>query len=82
MNGLGSEVTQIIRKDRILQGFDDDIRAGIQNGMTQHGIKILQNTVVKEVERVPEGLQLKLSGEYEEPVIADVILAATGRTRM
>jgi len=43
--------------------------------MTQHGIKILQNTVVKEVERVPEGLQLKLSGEYEEPVIADVILA-------
>jgi len=39
MNGLGSEVTQIIRKDRILQGFDDDIRAGIQNGMTQHGIK-------------------------------------------
>lgn len=80
MNGLGSEVTQIIRKDRILQGFDDDIRAGIQDGMTKHGIKILQNTVVKEVERVPEGLQLKLSGEYEEPVIADVILAATGRT--
>jgi len=50
--------------------------------MTQHGIKILQNTVVKEVERVPEGLQLKLSGEYEEPVIADVILAATGGLRM
>ena len=79
MNGLGSEVTQIIRKDRILQGFDDDIRAGIQDGMTQHGIKILQNTVVKEVERVPEGLKLNLSGEYEEQVIADVILAATGR---
>ncbi len=80
MNGIGCQVTQIIRKDRILQGFDDDIRAGIQDGMAKHGIKILQNTVVKEVERVPEGLKLKLSGEHEEQVIADVILAATGRT--
>lgn len=80
MNGIGCQVTQIIRKDRILQGFDDDIRAGIQDGMAKHGIKILQNTVVKEVERVPEGLKLNLSGEHEEQVIADVILAATGRT--
>jgi glutathione reductase (NADPH) len=79
MNGLGCQVTQIIRKDRILKGFDDDIRAGIQNGMTQHGIRILTNTEVEKVERVAEGLKLTLSGEDEEPVTADVLLAATGR---
>ncbi len=78
MKGLGCQVTQIIRKDSILQGFDDDIRTGIQNGMTQHGIRMLTNTVVEKVERVPEGLQLTLSGDHEQ-VTADVLLAATGR---
>jgi len=45
MNGLGCQVTQVIRKDKILKGFDDDIRTGIQNGMSQHGF--LTNTVVE-----------------------------------
>ena len=79
MNGLGCQVTQIIRKDKILVGFDDDIRLGIQNGMSHHGIQFLTNTVVKQIDRVPEGLKLQLSGENQEPVTADVVLAATGR---
>lgn len=79
MSGLGCQVTQIIRKDLVLKGFDDDIRTGIQEGMTQHGIEFITNTVVKQVERVPEGLKLTLSGERESPLIADVFLAATGR---
>ncbi|WP_026731441.1 glutathione-disulfide reductase [Fischerella sp. PCC 9605] len=79
MRGLGCEVTQIVRKDLILKGFDEDIRTNIQEGMTQHGIKIIQNTVVTAVEKVPEGLQINLSGEHTEPVIADVFLVATGR---
>lgn len=79
MRGLGCEVTQIVRGDQILRGFDQDIRNGIKDGMTHHGIRIIGNTVVKEVERVPEGLKLSLSGESQEAVIADVFLAATGR---
>ena len=79
MKGLGCQVTQIIRKDKILQGFDDDIRIGIEDGMTNHGIRFIKNTVVKEVERVPEGLKLMLAGEHQDTVTADVFLAATGR---
>lgn len=79
MNGLGTQVTQIIRKDWILRGFDQDIRTGIQDGMTQHGIRFLTNTVVKQIERVPEGLKLMLSGDHSESLTADVVLAATGR---
>lgn len=79
MRGLGSEVTQIVRGDLILKGFDADIRTNIQQGMTHHGIRIINNTVVKEVERVPEGLKLMLAGEDEEPITADVVLVATGR---
>ena len=79
MRGLGCEVTQIIRGDLILKGFDRDIRTGIQEGMINHGIRIIKNTVVTSVEKVSEGLKLSLSGEEEEPVIADVFLVATGR---
>jgi len=79
MNGLGSQVTQIIRKDRILRGFDEDLRTEVQSGMIRHGVRMLTNTVVRQVERRPEGLKLLLSGDYQEPVTADVFLAATGR---
>jgi glutathione reductase (NADPH) len=78
MRGLGSEVTQIIRSKQILRGFDDDIRAGIEEGMTNHGVRFIHNAVVESVNPVPEGLKLTLSGE-QPPVIADVFLVATGR---
>ncbi|MBD2253782.1 glutathione-disulfide reductase [Nostoc parmelioides] len=78
MRGLGSEVTQITRGDKILKGFDEDIRTEIQDGMTNHGIRIIQNTVVTAVEQVPDGLKINLSGD-QEPIIADVFLVATGR---
>ncbi|WP_373529721.1 glutathione-disulfide reductase [Nostoc sp.] len=80
MRGLGSEVTQITRGEKILKGFDDDVRTEIEEGMTNHGIRLIKNNVVKAVESVPEGFKLTLSGEDQEPVIADVFLVATGRT--
>ncbi|MGF1934168.1 MAG: glutathione-disulfide reductase [Nostoc sp. ChiQUE02] len=80
MRGLGSEVTQITRGEKILNGFDEDVRTEIEEGMTNHGIRLIKNNVVKEIERVPEGLKLTLSGDDQEPVIADIFLVATGRT--
>jgi glutathione reductase (NADPH) len=79
MRGLGCEVTQIIRKDLILTGFDDDVRLGIQEGAIEHGVRMIKNTVVEAVEQVPEGIKLTLSGENQEPVLVDVFLVATGR---
>ncbi|MGL5923661.1 glutathione-disulfide reductase [Chroococcidiopsis sp.] len=80
MRGLGCEVTQIIRKDLILRGFDRDIRNEIQQGMIHHGIHVIADNVVAAIDRVPEGLKLTLSDQDREPVVADVVLAATGRT--
>jgi glutathione reductase (NADPH) len=80
MRGLGSEVTQITRGEKILNGFDEDVRIEIEEGMTNHGIRLIKNNVVKTVERVAEGFKLTLSGEDQEPIIADVFLVATGRT--
>ncbi|NJM69330.1 MAG: glutathione-disulfide reductase [Scytonema sp. RU_4_4] len=80
MRGLGTEVTQIIRKDLILKGFDEDIQLEIQEGMINHGVRFIKNTVVEAVEQVPEGLKLTFSGEHTEPIMTDVFLVATGRS--
>lgn len=79
MKGLGSQVTHIVRGDQILKGFDDDLSTGIRDGMRQHGIRVLPHTIVTKVEPVEAGLKLSLSGDYEEPLIADTVLCAVGR---
>jgi glutathione reductase (NADPH) len=81
MNGLGSEVTQIFRSDKILRGFDEDIRSEIQEGMQKHGIRLLNNSMPTAIEKTAEGLKITMQGgETEEIIVADAIgLAATGR---
>ncbi|MFM5981835.1 MAG: glutathione-disulfide reductase [Sphaerospermopsis kisseleviana] len=82
MNGLGTEVTQITRADMILRGFDDDLRSEIQQGMTNHGVKILNHTQIIGFEKDAEGIKVKVrkDGESEDTVVVDAVsLAALGR---
>ncbi|HIK30332.1 MAG TPA: glutathione-disulfide reductase [Oscillatoriales cyanobacterium M59_W2019_021] len=82
MNGLGSQVTQIIRKDRILNGFDGDIRTEIQEGMIKHGIRVLHGVddPTLAIAKTDEGLKLTVEvNGNTETVVADAILCATGR---
>ena len=81
MHGLGSDVIQIIRRDKILRGFDDDIRTTIQESMEHHGIQILKNCTITDIEKTSQGLKIALQGDQNnEMVLADTIgLAATGR---
>lgn len=79
MRGLGCEVTQITRGEKILKGFDEDVRDNIEEGMANHGIKLIRKNIVKSVDKVAEGLKLTLSDENQAPIIADVFLVATGR---
>jgi glutathione reductase (NADPH) len=81
MHGLGSDVTQIIRSDKILKGFDEDIRTIIQESMEEHGIRILKNCSISEVKKTNQSLTISLEGDSNnDMVLADTIgLAATGR---
>jgi glutathione reductase (NADPH) len=79
MNGLGAQVTQIIRKDLILTKFDGDLRANVQEGMAKHGIDFRTETVIDKIEKTEEGLKLHLSGKNAESLVVDKILCATGR---
>lgn len=82
LNGLGTEVIQVIRGDKILRGFDDDLRTEIQQAMIQHGIRVLTNTRLIAIEKNEQGVTATLRGEdgETETVIADAVnLVATGR---
>lgn len=82
LNGLGSQVTQIIRRDLILRGFDEDVRGDIQQAMTKHGINFLLNAEMDklQIEKTEEGLKLTVPvGDKEETIMADAILCALGR---
>ena len=79
MSHLGSQVTQIIIEDHVLCGFDKDISIAVQEAMTKGGIQILDNTAVKEIERVGDELDLILSGKSQNTLSTDTVLYATGR---
>jgi glutathione reductase (NADPH) len=81
MHGLGTEVVQLIRKDKILRGFDEDIRDEIQGEMISQGIKIMPETFPTAIEKTANGLKVHIQGkEISEILFVDAIgLAATGR---
>lgn len=80
-HGLGSEVIQIIRGDKILRGFDEDLRSEIQGAMEKHGIKVHTSTDLIGLEKTADGVVVKFKTDAgEEAVIADAVsLAALGR---
>ncbi len=82
MNGLGTEVTQITRSETILRGFDQDLQTAIQQGMINHGIRILNKIRLITIQKDAEGIKVAVckDGEPEEIVVVDTVsLAALGR---
>ena len=82
LNGLGTEVTMVIRGEKILRGFDEDLRDEIQEGMERHGIRILNNKPMLSIAKKDSGLEITIPKDDggEEIIVADAAsLAATGR---
>ncbi len=82
LNGLGTEVTMVIRGEKILRGFDDDLRSEIQEGMERHGIRILTNKPKLAIVKQDSGLEITIptNDGGKEIIVADAAsLAATGR---
>jgi len=80
-NSFGTKVTQIVRGNQILRGFDEDIRDHVQGAMVEHGIELLTHTVVERMEKTEEGTTLFLKGENapEKITVDAAVLVAIGR---
>ena len=76
-NGLGSQVTLVYRGEKILRGFDDDVREHLTQELGVRGIKILTRKIVKAVEMVDHGFDVSLSDNQQ--IMVDLAMFATGR---
>lgn len=76
-NALGVKVTQIIRGEATLRGFDQDIRASLDEALAAKGIDLRRETRVQSIEKVAGGYDLRLSGD--ETLRVDLVMYATGR---
>jgi glutathione reductase (NADPH) len=77
-NGFGCEVVDIIRREELLYGFDDDLRVGLAQEMRNRGIEIHTRTQVARIVKAPhEGYSLFTTSGQE--ISADLVMYATGR---
>ncbi len=74
---LGSEVIEIIRRDRVLRGFDEDIRAYLGEEMRVRGVDIRGGTEIARVDKAASGYTVTTTdgGKIE----TDCVMYATGR---
>jgi len=75
--GLGVATTIVYRGDRILRGFDEDLRIGLEAGLQERGIRLIYETTVRSLERHGGDVLVRFSDEVEAPFGA--VLFATGR---
>jgi glutathione reductase (NADPH) len=75
--GLGSEVTLVYRGERILRGFDEDVRAHLSAEMERRGITIITGETVAAIEKKGEAFVARLSDA--RAVEVDRAMFAIGR---
>ena len=74
---LGTEVTQLIRGQRLLNGFDEDLSSCLEESTTFNGINIISRNQLKSIKRVNGNLESTL--DSGEKLLTNNILIATGR---
>jgi glutathione reductase (NADPH) len=76
-HGLGSETRIVHRGDRMLRGFDDDLRSHLHIETERLGVKLSMKATVTKIEKAGGALRATLStGEVAD---ADAVLFAVGR---
>ncbi len=76
-SGLGTETRILHRGDKLLRGFDDDLRAHMHIETERAGIRLSLKTTISKLEKVNGGIRATLSSG--EIVDTDVVLFAIGR---
>jgi glutathione reductase (NADPH) len=77
-NGLGVAVTVIYRGEQILRDFDMDLRDGLAEAMRNRGVDLRMDTDVASIEKEGRGYRVHL--KRGDSVVAELVMAATGRT--
>lgn len=76
-NGLSAEVTLAYRRDRILRGFDDDVRRAVEAGMQGRGVAFRYHAAPARLARSDGGIAVTFSDDSQAEF--DAVMFATGR---
>jgi glutathione reductase (NADPH) len=74
---LGSEVTVVLRGERVLRGFDDELREHLQAQLEAQGLRFLPGRTLTAIERTSEALVAQLDDGQRLAAVA--VLRALGR---
>lgn len=74
---LGVEVTQVLRADGILRGFDQDLRSALAAEMTKKGVALRCETRIVTIDK--RGGVFTLLTDANEEIETDLVMYATGR---
>jgi glutathione reductase (NADPH) len=78
LHSLGVDTTICNRDDKLLLGFDEDIRDVLAEEMISKGISILFNTDIEAIERAGDDFAVRLIDGSK--MTTDLVMYATGRT--
>jgi glutathione reductase (NADPH) len=77
LNGLGVQVTQLVRGERILRGFDGELATAVQEAMQADGIDVRCSVSPNAISGSPGDLEVRTS--TGETIACGGVLLATGR---
>ncbi|MGH6870100.1 MAG: glutathione-disulfide reductase [Rhizomicrobium sp.] len=76
-HGLGCDVTLVYRGDKVLRGFDMDMRDALCESMRKSGLRVITSRNFKRVDR--RGDELFALTDHDEILEADQVMLAIGR---
>ncbi len=77
-SGLGVSTTIVYRGERLLRGFDEDLRVGLEAGLVARGVRIIHQTNVLGLRKTSDDITVSFSDGVEAPFGA--VMFATGRS--
>ncbi|MEM9204813.1 MAG: glutathione-disulfide reductase [Pseudomonadota bacterium] len=76
--GLGAKTTLVYRGEKILRGFDEDVRDLVTNQLAANGVEVITGTVFTGLEKHEAGIDVSLANG--KTLTKDVVMFAIGRS--
>ena len=76
-HGLGVDVSMVYRGEKVLRGFDEDIRDALHESMTKRGLHVMLGCEFTKIER--RGTTLRAETNKGDVIESDQIMLAIGR---
>ncbi len=77
LSGLGVQVTQLVRREHLLRGFDAELAGVVQDGMAEKGVNLQFTTSPESIEGTPGDLVVRT--DRGDRIACGGVLLATGR---